>query len=185
MYKILSNKIFLIISVAVVIGSFLIYKDLRHNSIDFLKDIEKNDVFLSWINKKGLKADSFKVDTLQTETIEPESSALTACDTSVGGRLFVSPNAKSKVCLYSGSEPDSRVYLINKGDKSSKILASCGTPCSYEDGFWLNDSEFVLLWTLSDYEYENDMKPFYKLYIDRYNTTNYTVTSITTDNLYK
>lgn len=73
-------------------------------------------------------------------------------------QLAASPNGEKLLNPYVGRgievvngqktvsfEPDSAVELIDLKTKKQWRLFTCGTPCGFDDAFWINDHEFVVV----------------------------------------
>jgi hypothetical protein len=153
-----------------------------------LSDISANSVFKNWINSKKVGYEQFEGGNFSAETIMKDSSVEIGknfCNNSDSSKKFTNSSGDMVTCFFSGEEPDSDLYLYSRTDNSSRRIAFCGTPCHYETGFWLDNGKFVFLWTLSDYEYENNMRPYRELHVDLYNLEDNKIYVWKTEHLYK
>lgn len=82
-----------------------------------------------------------------------------------------SPDKKYLLNVVYGGDPDTQVDLVNLGNKKVKTLLNCGTACLYENGYWFDDDNFMVVGTVEDYDYSGDreyydqyMKPVMYLY---------------------
>ncbi len=150
---------------------------------DFVSVIQ-SQAYLNWQLQKGIVVEDFKKDSFLLKKIEASYSLDRDCDIQNGEKVYTNELSNARVCLSSGIEPDSGLYLAVEGESKLKLLTACGTPCLYDDGFWLDNSRFVLLWTLNDYEYENNMKSYSEFYIDIYDIKENTVSTWNTEHKY-
>lgn len=175
--KILVYLLFILIIFGVASWAGVYMKSQKQSSVpevpvvvadnDFIS-VTQNQVYLNWQLQKGIKVEDFKKDSFLLKKIDTSYNLERGCDTQIGEKVYTNQLSTARVCLSSGVEPDSGLYLAVEGESKLKLLTSCGTPCLYEEGFWLDNTRFVLLWTLNDYEYENNMKPYLEFHIDIY-----------------
>lgn len=84
----------------------------------------------------------------------PDSSYYIDMD-SYGLEIFKNENEDYE---YGGREVDSRVFLVKEDGTDSLVLELmfCGTMCSPEESYWVNNNEFVILGTSSVMESNKD-----------------------------
>lgn len=153
-----------------------------------LSDISANAVFKNWINSKKVGYEQFESGNFSSQNIMKDSDAgigKNYCNNADSSKKFNNSSGDMVTCFFSGEEPDSDLYLYGRTDNSSRRIGFCGTPCHYETGFWLDNGKFVFLWTLSDYEYENNMNPYRELHVDLFNLEENKIYSWKTKHLYK
>lgn len=148
-------------------------------------DISVNPVFKNWLKYNKVPYGTVESSTFSTSNIKMmEIGKVFDCDTVGGLHLVVSPDGKRSTCFGSAGEPDSDLYLIDKTKKQSIRLEFCGTPCVYQDGFWLDENKFVFLWSMHDYEYENNNKQYHTLNVYLYNLSDKSLSKWVTKHLY-
>jgi hypothetical protein len=139
-------------------------------------EIVNNSTFKQWLAQKklsyGIKDDSFTMGKTEPITIVNTIATITCGDKSIPNQA-----ASLTACINSGDEPDSDLYLIDKKAKISERLLSCGTPCFFENGFWLDNSRFVFLETDFDKDYSDTRFDIYIFRVYEYDFTKKNVTS--------
>lgn len=143
-------------------------------------EILGSNVFKDWAAGKGIVSATFCGSSVQPLKAESHSGFTTKaeCENAISqsqgaGKYIESPDGVQAICMGGFGEPDSYVYLMHLAGKTSDTLKSCGTPCRYENGFWLDNNRFTLLETdeinpgETDYlaqlfDFKNQMQSIYK-----------------------
>ncbi len=99
---------------------------------------------------------------LPTDTIEQGDFMVIEIEkpASFGKFMVYSPNKEKALDFYSyqnelkekkdgkleivGGSPDSQVLLFDEENGVAKRLLFCGTPCHFDDGYWINNNEVVI-----------------------------------------
>lgn len=158
------------------------------------QEILSNVIFDKWMKQKQtsyeMKADLFiaigetplktipyqlydsKGVLLKTVPNQPYDGSVILCTHEYGNqsKCLLSPDRNKTFLIATGGEPDSDLFLYDKAKKVELHLEACGTPCFYEDGFWLDNNRFVLLETETDvapeyYSANNEGKDIYTFII--------------------
>lgn len=166
------------------------FKFIDKTDLELPLNVFSNTVFKDWLLLAGragpdLTSDMFIFES-QVNIREKRVWELNPqfnCDEE-GFKSFTSPDRRKIGCIASGLEADSDLFVIDKDKGKQTYYASCGTPCGYNDGFWLDNSSFVFLWTFNDYEYENQMKPYHEFKVYIYDLSRGIKKSWTTKHLY-
>ena len=145
-------------------------------------EIISNPTFVSWFNQKQLSygSDMTSFSEGETKPLKATSSQNADCVIQgAGDKAIASPDGKSVVCIYFGNEPDSELFLINKTTGKSSTLLTCGTICTYENGFWLDNARFVFLETDLDIDYTDNNYDIYTFKVIQFNFAKNTSTGWT------
>ncbi len=116
-------------------------------------EIKDNSVYKEWFRSSNIQGsfcggatEVLKYD-LAGKTIFTDSNSCKKAFNGYPGVLANSPNGERGVCLSSFGEPDSYVILFSNIKAEQGRLRFCGTACGFDNGFWLNNNQFVLLKT--------------------------------------
>jgi len=190
MHFLTHNKIvWTIISIIVLIGLgsyFLIPKssiEPQNTGTDPLQnlpvEIKINSVFNTWFKQKQADFSPANITSFGDKellTLKIESFyTYDEWQTCEGSKTLNSPDVTKIICISSGEEPDSSLILINKTEKETLVIESCGTPCKYEDGFWLDNNKFVFLQTIFDIDYNDTNFGFNELIIEEFDFSKNTI----------
>jgi hypothetical protein len=178
------TPIFLCVIFVLLLTGFVFWQENEKNINDNKNKIIdsaiiSNEIFTDWLKEKKLKSSMFINKEVSLTKMNREVSG---CDKSL--QISLSPDGEKTLCFGSGGEPDSTLILVNKIENKSFELAFCGTPCSYDSGFWLNKDKFVFLWSFNDFEYENNLKPYKQYIISIYDFSRGSAENIKTAHLY-
>jgi hypothetical protein len=143
------------------------------------EEISDNESFKTWLAEKvkayNVDPSSFseaKIVTLNIERVVAATNSF--CEE---GKSISSPTKIRTACIYSGEEPDSYLYIQNNKTNKVSTVTTCGTICTYENGFWLDDSNFVFLETNLDMDYEDDKFNIYTFNVFQYDFINFKTTN--------
>lgn len=117
------------------------------------ENIANNSVFRKWLEDGkfdqkdlcGKNPQNFKFG--PGSSFSSEQDCLASIKEFEGqGQSIVSPNRQRSICMGNFGEPDSYVYLIDGSfGQSGREVKTCGTPCDFQNGLWLDNDKFVLL----------------------------------------
>jgi hypothetical protein len=155
------------------IENFESYKNISEQILSTFKfitpsnlpsEISSNTLYQKWAQQKKFSygTDLSTLHSLGTVALKPISTEVydggsIICNQGLGdaSKCVVSPDKSKTISIITGGEPDSDLYLYDKTAKTSSRLINCGTPCGYEDGFWLDNNRFVFLETDLDMDYSD------------------------------
>ena len=142
-------------------------------------EIKTDSVFNTWFKQKQADFSPANITSFSNKeilTLKTNSPyTYDEWQTCHGVKTINSPDATKIICISSGDEPDSSLILINKTKKESVLIEFCGTPCKYEDGFWLDNDKFVFLKTVFDVDYSDTNFGFNELIIEEFDFSKNTI----------
>jgi hypothetical protein len=139
-------------------------------------EIQSNQIFSKWLGQKKTSYGDVTLDSFSEAKISPLKTTVIAYDACkyVGSGdqakilSFPSPNGQMIGCIAAGGEPDSNLLMFNKTTNQELLLESCGTICTYENAFWLDNYRFVFLQTDLDMDYTNPKFDIYTFAVKEY-----------------
>jgi hypothetical protein len=92
-----------------------------------------------------------------------------------------SPDRKYYLSVVYGGDPDTQVDLLDVAQGKAKQLMNCGTPCLYENGYWFDTDNFIVVASEEVFFEEAPGMKYYEVpyapYIYHYNLAASTVTT--------